>query len=91
MDIHVDVIHSNGVQLTCDCCGKRNMRKLYSIEADEIEPVKLGATCIHKHFGVSMTGNPFDAYRRLVRHINSLRFSKLEQILEEVGLKEVDS
>jgi hypothetical protein len=94
MEISVSVIHKNPHNgVSCRCCGKRSMKKIYFIAHDELEygGAGFGASCISKHFGVKMTGNPHRALRVLTSKINSLRFSEVEEIINYASLKEVDS
>lgn len=93
-EISVSVVHKQPkVSLQCSCCGKQSMKKLYVIEHDELENggARFGASCITKHFGVKMTGNPHRALRALQSKISSMRFNLVEQIINHAALKGLDS
>lgn len=66
----------------CDCCGKKNLKR--AVQISHKSKTFLGVTCAGNRFDLNMSGNPFEAAKRLEFYINSLDKEDLENLISEI-------
>lgn len=64
----------------CDCCGKTNLKR-----ALKVGNIQLGVTCAGNRFDLNLSGNPYDAAKRLQHYINNtLSKENYQEIIDEI-------
>lgn len=71
----------------CDCCGKKNLKRALRIDHDR--KIHLGVTCAGNRFNLNLSGNPYDAAKRLEYHINNTLDE--EEFIEAMDEIEMDN
>lgn len=75
---------------TCDCCGREKLTKTFKI--DTYQGITfLGYKCCARWFKLNMSGNKFQALRRLdykIRH--TLTAAQLDNILSNIKVSEAE-
>lgn len=68
----------------CDCCDRHKLKRTVKIDSEQISPIYLGVICCSKRFGISMTGNPNVAIKRLQNKLKEISNQEILGLLEDI-------
>lgn len=72
----------------CDCCGREKLTKTFRIDHYQ-GTIFLGYKCCARWFKINMSGNKFQALRRLEYKIKyTYTAAQLDKILTEISISE---